>query len=224
MRMVVLALALMAVPGDLRAQTSSGPLAPTVLRASVSSMPASRPRGNWAAVRALSPGVPIVVFVDSMRVPGLLGGADALALIVMDLRGLPPSVAGALREVVEDHAEYLPLAWTPGGFDHKDVFVRKGGIFAGSTRVASTTDVVRRISRDSISELRVGPIESGSLVATIAGVAGGTVLGFLAAGYLSETEGGAWKSTAVMIGAPVALGTLGNRAVRHRSEKVIYTR
>lgn len=168
---------------------TAGPLARSMTReaARLSAVQEiARPSSDWSRVRRLELVTPILLTVTGSRPTSChFIAADNNELVVLNLfaPAVPPAVRPALFRVASRHPEAFvtvgtgiqsdgPLTWGPGG------------VFVDGRKVADRSDVVQRIDRATVAEIRRDsqPVtrwnrKRGALVGLVAGGAIGYFIG-----------------------------------------------
>jgi hypothetical protein len=144
--------------------------------------------------------------------------ADEFALIVLNLAhpALPPESRRVLRDMASQHPEYFAAVQKSGTFGQDDIRIGRDGLFVANSRIADLEEVVERITRNDVSEIR-GPV-----------IARGSVLGAVLGGWLGfavgavPALGGTPEAWLVLTGS-VSIGAyLGHRWSSHETEGLVY--
>ena len=178
-------------------------------------------QSNWSRVSQLAPAAEVVVTIRGSQPRSRhFVAADELALIVLNLtlQALPPVSTRVLRDMASEHPEYFVAAQKSGTFAQEDVRIGRDGLFVADRRIADFEQVVERIARNEVSEIR-GPV-----------VARGSVLGALLGGWLGfavgavPALGGAPKGVGwLVLTSSVAVGAfLGHRWSSHETDGIVY--
>jgi hypothetical protein len=176
---------------------------------------------NWARVSQLAPAAEVVVTTrGSPPRSRQFVVADELALIVLNLThpALPPASARVLRDMASQHPEYFAAVQKSGTFAQDDVRIGRDGLFVANSRIADLEQVVERIARNDVSEIRGPVVARGSVLGAVLGGWIGFAVGAVPA--LGGTqEGIAW----LVLTGSVSIGAfLGNHWSSHQTEGIVY--
>jgi hypothetical protein len=109
-----------------------------------------------------------------------------------------------------------------------DVRLGPDGVFVANRKVADLGQVVERIVRSDVREIRTSMRTRGSIIGAVGGAAGGLLLGYLAAVNLAYKQcGDSCTDEKVLIGLslvglPVAGGVVGYTALRRQTSETVY--
>lgn len=218
---------------------TAGPLARAITREAVRlatdpSLPELPQTGqqadsDWSRVRTLKPGTEIVVTVLGAQ-PGtryvVLTDESDLTTLNLAAPGLPAEARRELLDAGSHHPDYFSVDRTH--FVGKNVRVGPDGVFVADRKVADLGQVVERIRRSDVREIRGPERTRGSVVGAIGGAAGGFLLGgFFAVNLAFKDCGGSCSDEKALIGLslvglPIIGGVLGYRAFGRKTADVIY--
>jgi hypothetical protein len=138
--------------------------------------------GSWSDVQRVAAGTELIVIVrNSSGVHRLFLSADASALFVLDLTTMTLSREAArdVRDTAATHAAQL-IAGARGEFVNGDVRMGQDGVFVANRKLAGLSEVIRRIDRTDVVEVRLAASRRRSSVlnATATGAAIGAGVGF----------------------------------------------
>ena len=143
---------------------------------------------NWSRVRKLSPGAEVIVTAAGFQ-PGkrIVVAADDSNLTVLNVTdpALPRAARSVLLDTASNRPEHFGEAQHGGTFLlDKNVRLESGGVFIGDQKVADLGQVVERIARTDVVEVRREsapghPVRTGALI----GLGVGAFVGFLGAAY-----------------------------------------
>jgi hypothetical protein len=179
-------------------------------------------------VRKLTAGTEVVVTVQgSQPSKRYVVQADDSDLTVLNLTDptLPRAARRALLDMASNQPEYFK--GQKGAFVDKEVRVGPDGVFVADRKVADLGQIVERIPRTDVSEIRSPVRTSGSVGSTVTGVAVGSGLGLVGFFSVFDCPGqgncGAWQlRRSSLLWAPIVGGFSGYWATRHKTEHVIY--
>ena len=176
---------------------------------------------NWSRVSQLAPAAEVVVTTRGSQPRNRhFVAADDVALIVLNLTrpGLPPASTRVLREMASQHPEYFTAVQKSGTFAQDDVRIGRDGLFVGNNRIADLEQVVERIARNDVSEIRGPVIARGSVMGAVLGGWLGFAVGAVPA-LGGAPEGIAW----LVLASSVSVGAfLGNHWSSHETEGIVY--
>jgi hypothetical protein len=213
-----------------RMESTAGPIARAVAREAVrlATEPAwsgiqqasGTAESDWSRVRKLAAGTEAVVTVKGSQ-PGqrYFVRADESDLTVLNLTDptLPRAAMRVLPDMASNHPEYFTAQ--KGAFVDKEVRVGPDGVFVADRKVADLGQIVERIARNDVAEIR-GPVR-------VRGSVHGAILGSLLLGSSFGLAFGTSASSAalgwsLLTGLTVVGGFLGYRVSSHKAEGVIY--
>lgn len=188
---------------------------------------------NWSRVRKLAPGTEITVTLKGsppVQRAFLTGDDSDLTVLNVTDPELPAAACEVLRGVASSHPEYFPSAQQGGRFVlERSVRMGPEGVFAADRKVADLEQVVEKIARNDVAEIKtrqkgrgvwghLGPL-GGYFVGAMSG---GYVAGFAcqAAGGRDRCDNGAFLMGGLVGG--IAGGVYGLRAATSETEDVIY--
>ena len=125
----------------------------------VSAAPAAAqpPTDLWRQLQRLSPGTEIDVTI-SERGTGrryfLTASDTELTTLNLTDPALPESAKNMLRSLVETNLEFLLATPPPGTYSEDNVRLGPAGIFIGEKRVGDLGEVVERVTRDRVVDVR----------------------------------------------------------------------
>jgi len=192
-------------------------------------------RSDWSRVRKLAPGTEVTLFLrGSQYRKGHVVVAGESGLVVLNLTdpALPVSATHMLLDLATHHPEYFAETQTTGLFVDNAVRVGPDGVFVADQKVADLGQIVERIARSEVVEIRSEsarghPVAKGALIGAAAGI--GTAFAVVASAspsgscrdcgfylaYFSLIFGGSGAGIGAGIGAIIGAST-------HDTEGVIY--
>jgi hypothetical protein len=178
-------------------------------------------QSNWSRVAQLAPGAELVVTTRGAQPRTRhFAAADELVLIVLNLAhpALSPESRRVLRDLASQRPEYFVAMQKSGTFGQDDVRIGRDGLFVANTRIADFEEVVERITRSDVSEIRGRVIARGSIAGAVLGGWLGFAVGAVPA--LGGTpEGIAW----LVLTGSVSIGAfLGHYWSSHETEGLVY--
>jgi hypothetical protein len=178
-------------------------------------------QSNWSRVVQLAPAVEVVVTTRGSQPHNRhFVAADEFALIVLNLThpALPPESRSVLRDMASRHPEYFAAVQKSGTFAQDDVRIGRDGLFVANSRIANLEEVVERVTRNDVSEIRGPVIARGSVLGAVLGGWLGFAVGAVPA--LGGTqEGIAW----LLLTGSVSIGAyLGHYWSSHETEGLVY--
>jgi hypothetical protein len=233
---ICLAASAIPVAAQDRIVTTGGPIARAAMREAARLGTAEQvtpsAAADWARVRNLAPGTEIVVAVTGSPagVRYVIVATDSdLTVLNATEQAVPPAARSVLRDVASEHPEYFAAAQQGSSF-MLDNNVRLGpdGVFVANRKVADLGQVVERIVRSEVREIRSSMRPRGSVIGAVGGAAGGLLLGYLAAVNLAYKQcGDSCTDEKVLIGLslvglPVAGGVVGYTAFRRQTSETVY--
>ena len=146
--------------------------------------------------------------------------SDELALILLNLTAptLPTTAAHVLRDVASNHSEYFVGMQKGGTFVQGNVRLERDGLFVANRKIADFDQVVERIVRNDVSEIRGPVVARGSAVGAVLGGWVGFAVGAVPA-LGGASEGVAWLVLTAAVGVG---GFLGHHWSSHQIEGVVY--
>ena len=170
---------------------------------------------EWQRVRNIKPKSEIFVAVGSWSAKCTVLASDDQSLTVMRLNDtLPFVVTDLLRELVSSDPQLLVTLTTTGSkLDAaRKVKIAPEGIFVGDKKIAAMSDVIVRIDRAGVQEVRKRP-PGRSVGRTIGGAFIGLAVGSVVGSvidYAAETSavcaGACWGSLAGAVGFAILIG------------------
>lgn len=163
----------------------------------VSAAGVQTPQGlDWAAVRKLSAGTPVMVTVkDSGAVARFIVVSDETSLTLLNLSNppVPPDpVAGALLQIAKKNPQRL-AALSAGGELQSDsvkgLRVMRDGLFLNGGKIAEVDQILQRVNRQNITSLRVGGSVPGQGIPTSVKVLIGVGVGLLVFALVCRANG-----------------------------------
>ena len=112
--------------------------------------------GEWSRVRRLAPGAEITVTTPAMQAgKRLFLSADESGLMLLNLTdpSLPAAARRVLRDMASNHQGYFTDAGSWAWVD-RDVRVARDGVFVVDQKVADLGQVVARVSRADVVEIK----------------------------------------------------------------------
>jgi len=178
-------------------------------------------QSNWSRVAQLAPAAELVVTTRGSQPRSRhFVVADEFTLLVLNLThpALPSTSMRVLRDMASQHPEYFAALQKSGTFAQDDVRIGRDGLFVADRRIADLDEVVERIARNDVTEIRGPVIARGSILGAVLGGWLGFAVG--AATALGGTqEGIAWLA----LTGGVSIGAfLGNHWSSHETEGLVY--
>ena len=159
----------------------------------------------------------------------VLATEDDLTVLNLTDAAVPHAAKSVLLDVASDQPQFFEAARAGDRFVlHGNVRLGPDGLFVADRKVADRAQVVERIMRREVCEIRGSERRRGSVVGAIAGAGGGLLLGgFLAANLAYKQCGGSCGDEKALmalslVGLPVAGGMLGYGAAGRTTVDVIY--
>ena len=176
---------------------------------------------NWSRVGQLAPAAELVVTTRGSQPRSRhFVMADEFALLVLNLAqpALPPGSRNVLRDMASQHPEYFAAVQKSGTFAQDDVRISRDGLFVADRRVADLGEVVERIVRNDVTEIRGPVIARGSVIGAVLGGWLGFAVGAVPA-LGGAPEGLAW----LLLTGSVSVGAfLGHHWSSHETEGIVY--
>jgi hypothetical protein len=188
------------------------------------------PDQDWSRVRKLTPGTEIIVIVRAEE-PGtryfIAADESGATLLNVPALLLPKAAARELIDIASSH----PDAFAPGRSNFVGGSVRAGddGVFVAGRKVAEFGQVVQRIARSDISEIRAatkvrkGYPVGGALLGALGGAFAGPLIGAFLQPACQCDDPGLAGAMFGLIAGPIAFGTWGYFAMSHLEDSVIYS-
>jgi hypothetical protein len=175
----------------------------------------------WSRVGELRPGSEIeVATTNTLLRDRIFVSADAADVTVLSLDdpALPSSASRALRYMARRQPEHFAAMQTGSSLEHDRVRLGRDGLFVADRRIAAFADMVERLPRAAVREIRGPVVARGSVPGTILGAYLGFCVGVLP-GLGGAKPGVAWTfiTSSTSVG-----GWLGHRWSSHAEEGVIY--
>ncbi len=165
---------------------------------------------GWSRVRKLEPGTEVIITITGSQ-PGrryvLWADESGVSVVNLSSPALPPRAASALRKAASNHPLYFTDALQIGPLAlDRNVRLDSGAVFVDGAKVATLEQVVERITRPQVVEVR-SPSRDYSVKKRVGiGIATGLGVGLLL-GRLNEYPGGCDDpGLATEIGAAWGLG------------------
>jgi hypothetical protein len=169
---------------------------------------------DWQRVRDLRPGSEVYLTVESGSSKCTVLASDDKSLTIVKLNGtLPFAVTEVLRELMSRDPQLVVTAATSGRTDtSRKVKIGPDGIFLADKKIAATSDVIVRVDRADVREVRkrpkgrsVGRTIGGAFLGAGIGAALGSVID--SGANISSVCGGAcWGAVAAGTGFAILLG------------------
>jgi hypothetical protein len=183
---------------------------------------------DWSRIRKLQPGTEIVVIVTgaSPATRYVLAADDSgMTLLNLTDPGLPRAARNALRDLNARNPELILASERGQVLLEGDVRLESGGVFVATQRVADRKQIVARIARTEVAEVKSPPRGRGAGTGAVVGAAVGAALGLgLASGLCDGSH--CYASGYVRAAAWFGAGGLGIGALvgemGHRPPTVIY--
>jgi hypothetical protein len=190
-------------------------------------------RSDWSRVRALEPGIGIVLTVCGFP-PGKrhVVNADESRLTVLNVTdpAIPPAVASVLIDTTWNHPDYFGKAQQGGTFRlNRHVRLAPDGVFMDDRRVVELGQVVEQVERDGVAEVselgratRRG-LKWGSLIGTGAGLTIGLLIQIpYCRQHSCDSQGGLITPLITMLSAGIGTGLGALIGAGYRTRDVIY--
>jgi hypothetical protein len=215
-----------------RMASTAGPIASAVTRLAfrLAADPQSETADpNWSRVRMLTPGAEIIVTLQGAPPrKRYFVAADGSDLTVLNLTdpALPSTATRGLRDLASNHPEYFTAR--KGAFVDREIRVGPDGVFMADRKVADFGQIVERVARSNVAEVRRQVRTRGSVGWAITGAATGFGLGFLMfvntldCSYDYGNCGALRLRRTAPLWLPVAGGLLGYHASHRKVGGVIY--
>ena len=184
---------------------------------------------DWSRVRELQRGTEITLTVTgSPTATVVLLVANDLAVFVLKPTG--PELPGHVNVALIGIGDQWPSIFN-GGANYSEtngVRAAQDGIFDGNRKVADLAQVVQRVPREHVSELRAPGKRKGNKLLAGIGAGGGFLLGsFIGIGLAFKDCGSSCSDEKFLIGLsviglPIALGVLGYYGGSHTVGGIIY--
>lgn len=171
--------------------------------------------GSWSKVLELDAGSGVRVTVaGDLSIQGKLLAVDDVSITIAAFDGQAKTLESACAELISSKPSQLAAASRGEISCGANVRIGPGGAFVGSRRVGSAVDVVRRIERPNVIEVRARKTQAWKV--GLAAILGGVALSGFTAG---RERGRKWQA---VVGSVLLLSGVTTFVLKNGAMRLIY--